>query len=71
MEDPANVRNAEIAEKLNLKSSDEKESYKDPVDPTWITFSANVPHFLSKKLLAWGVEARGAYHILASERDWS
>lgn len=65
------MRNAEIAENLNLKSSDKKKSYKDPVNPTWITSSANVPRFLSKKLLAWGVEARGAYHILTSERDWS
>ena len=63
------MRNAEIAEKLNLKSSDKKESYKDPFNPTWITSSANVPRFLSKKLLVWGVEARGAYHILTSERD--
>ena len=65
------MRNAKIAENLSLKSSDKKESYEDPVNPTWITSSANVPRFLSKKLLAWGVEARGAYHILTSERDWS
>ena len=65
------MRNVEIAENLNLKGSDEKETYKDPVNPTWITSSANVPRFLSKKLLVWGVETRGAYHILTLELDWS
>jgi hypothetical protein len=64
MEDPANIRNA-------TKSSDEKEYYKDSVDPlaTWVTSAANATRFISKKLLAWGVEARGAYRISTSELD--
>ena len=66
MEDPANISNA-------TKSSDEKESYKDLVDPqaTWVTSTANATRFLSKKLLAWGVEERGAYRISTSELYWA
>ena len=51
------------------KSSDEKHSFEEVVNPTpasgsgWITFAANLTRRLSKKLLAWGVEERGAYRI--------
>jgi hypothetical protein len=56
---PANMRNP-------TKSPDEKRSYEDPVNQTWITSVANVTRFLSEKFLAWGVEARGAYRTLTS-----
>ena len=48
------------------KSSDE--SFEEPVTPTWTTSVANAARFLSKKLLAWGVEERGA-RIPTSELD--
>lgn len=54
----------------STKSFDEKHSFEDfqVVAPTtWTTSAANVTRFLSEKLLAWGVEERGAYHISTSE----
>jgi hypothetical protein len=59
MGDPANMRDP-------TKSSNEKESFEEPVlpvTPTWITSTGNLTRLLAKKLLAWGVEARGAYRI--------
>jgi hypothetical protein len=50
----------------STKSSDEKNSLEDIA---WTTSPANVTGFLSKKLLAWGVEERGAYRISTSEPD--
>ena len=53
----------------STKSFDEKHSFEDfqVVAPTtWTTSAANVTRFLSEKLLAWGVEERGAYHISTS-----
>jgi hypothetical protein len=57
MEDPTNMRNL-------TKSTDEKHSLEDTVDPTWFTSAANVTRKISEKLLAWGVEERGAYSIM-------
>ena len=51
----------------STKSSVEKSSFKDSVTWTWTTSAANVTRFLSKKLLAWGVEERGAYRKSTSE----
>ena len=45
----------------STKSADEKHSVEDPVTPTWLTSAANVTHKFSEKLLAWGVEERGAF----------
>lgn len=58
MEDPANMRDP-------TKSSDEKQSFEELVTPAsgWITSAAHLTRLLSKKLLAWGVEERGAYGI--------
>ena len=58
MEDLANVRGS-------VKSLDEKNSFEDTVQvaPTWTTSPTNFIRFLSQKLLTWGVEARGAYHM--------
>jgi hypothetical protein len=60
MEDLADMRDP-------TKSSDE--SFEEPITPTWTTSVANAARFLSKKLLAWGVEERGAYRISTSELD--
>ena len=49
------------------KGSVEKSSFNDSVTRTWTTSAANVTRFLSKKLLAWGVEERGAYRMSTSE----
>jgi hypothetical protein len=59
MEDPTNMR----------KSTDEVHSFEDSVTPTWFTSAANVTRNFSEKLLAWGVEERGAYPIAI--RTWS
>jgi hypothetical protein len=58
---PANMRNP-------TKSPDEKRSYEDPVNQTWITSVANVTRFLSEKFLAWGVEARGIHPVAVEDR---
>jgi len=62
MEDPTrtNMRNS-------TKSTDEKHSFQDSVNPTWFTSAANVTRKISEKLLAWGVEERGAYPIVIFE----
>jgi len=49
------------------KSSDEKHSFKDSVTLTWFTSAANATRNLSEKLLAWGVEERGACPIAIFE----
>jgi hypothetical protein len=59
MQDPTNMR--------NTKSTDEKHSFEDSVTPTWFTSAANVTRNFSEKLLAWGVEERGTYHIVIFE----
>jgi hypothetical protein len=65
MEDLTNVRNT-------TKSADEKHSF-EPEDSvltptrTWFTSAANVTRKFSEKLLAWGVEERGAYPIVIFE----
>jgi len=55
------------------KSSDEKISLEDVGVPTTgrTTFAsaANVTRFVSEKLLDWGVEERGAYHIFQFPRS--
>ena len=54
----------------STKSFDEKHSLEDfqVVAPTTgATSAANVTRLLSEKLLTWGVEERGAYHISTSE----
>jgi hypothetical protein len=56
MEDSTNVRGS-------VKSFDEKNSFEDIVAPTRTTSATNFIRLLSQKLLTWGVEARGAYHI--------
>jgi hypothetical protein len=56
MEDSAHARSS-------VKSFDEKKPFEDVVAPTWTTSAANLIRFLSQKLLTWGVEARGAYHV--------
>ena len=64
--DPANMLTSK-------KSFDEKHPFEDfqVVTPrphaTWTTSAANVTRYLSEKLLAWGVEERGAYCISISE----
>ena len=60
MEDPTrtNMRNS-------TKSTDEKHSFQDSVNPTW--FTSAVTRKFSEKLLAWGVEERGAYPIVIFE----
>jgi hypothetical protein len=60
MGDSANLRGS-------VKSFDEKNSFEDTVAPTRTTSAANLIRFLSQKLLTWGVEARGAYHISNAE----
>ena len=60
MEDPADTRSP-------TKSSDEKYSLESAVTPTWIASATDRTRFLSEKLLSWGVEARGAYHVAISE----
>jgi hypothetical protein len=60
MEDPTNIHNS-------TKSTDEKHSFEDTVKPTWFTSAANVTRKFSEKLLAWGVEERGAYSIVIFE----
>ena len=62
MEDPTNVYNS-------TKSTDEKHSFEDSVKPScqWFTSAANVTRKISEKLLAWGVEERGAYSIMIFE----
>ena len=60
MGDSADVRGS-------VKSFDEKNSLEDTVAPTRITSAADLIRFLSQKLLTWGVEARGAYHISNAE----
>jgi hypothetical protein len=64
MGDLANVRGS-------VKSFGEKNSFEDVVQvaPTRTTSAANLIRFLSQKLLTWGVEARGAYHISNAEPD--
>jgi hypothetical protein len=62
MGDSANVRDSE-------KGFDEKKSFEDVVAPTRTASAANLVRFLSQKLLTWGVEARGAYHISNAELD--
>ena len=57
MEDLTNMHNP-------TKNTDEKHSFEDTVDPTWFTSAANVTRKISEKLLAWGVEERGAYLIV-------
>jgi hypothetical protein len=57
MGDPANMRGS--------KSFDEKNSFEDRT-----TSASKVTRFLSEKLLALGVEERGAYCISTSE-TWS
>ena len=61
MEYPANMLDS-------TKSSDEKNSFEDVGIPTTVTgrttsAAANVTRLISEKLLDWGVEERGAYHI--------
>jgi hypothetical protein len=58
----ANVRGS-------VKSFDEKNLFEDIVAPNRTTSAANLIRFLSQKLLTWGVEARGAYHISNAEPD--
>ena len=61
MGDQTNMRNS-------TKSADEKHSFEDSVvTPTWFTSAANVTRKISEKLLAWGVEERGAYPMLIFE----
>jgi hypothetical protein len=61
MEDPANMHHS-------TKSTYEKYSFEDSaLTPTWFTSAANVTRKISDKLLAWGVEERGAYHIVIFE----
>jgi len=62
MEDPTNMHNS-------TKSTDEKHLFQDSVNPTcqWFTSAANVTRKISEKLLAWGVEERGAYPIVIFE----
>jgi hypothetical protein len=60
MGDSANVHGS-------VKSLDEKNSFEDIVAPTRTTSAANLIRFLSQKLLTWGVEARGVYHISNAE----
>jgi len=57
------------------KSSDEKRSFEDvtvvgipTTGRTARAFAANVTRFVSEKLLAWGVEERGAFRILKFPR---
>jgi hypothetical protein len=57
MEDLTNIR----------KSIDEKRSFEDSVTPTWFTSAGNATRSFSEKLLAWGVEERGAYPIVIFE----
>lgn len=64
MGDSANVRDS-----VKTRSFDEKNSFEDVVAPTRTTSVANLIRFLSQKLLTWGVEARGAYHISNAEPD--
>jgi hypothetical protein len=52
----------------STKSTNEKHSFENPVTPTWFTSAANVTRKFSEKLLAWGVEERGAYPIVIIER---
>ena len=49
------------------KSIDEKRSFEDSVAPTWFTSAADATRRFSEKLLAWGVEERGAYPIMIFE----
>ena len=60
MKNPTNMRNL-------TKSTDEKHSFEDSVTPSWFTSAANVTRKFSEKLLAWGVEERGAYPIVIFE----
>jgi hypothetical protein len=53
----------------STKSTDEKHSFDDSVTPTWFISAANVTRKFSEKLLAWGVEERGAYPIVIFERS--
>lgn len=46
----------------------EKYDFKSPEDSVAHP-SANPSRLLSKKLLAWGVEARGTWHILGLGHD--
>ena len=68
MEHPADVFDS-------TKSSDEKNSFEDVGVPspttgrTTFASAANVTRFVSEKLLDWGVEERGAYHIFQSPRS--
>ena len=53
----------------SVKSIDEKNSFEDIFAPIRTTSAAELARFLSQKLLTWGVEARGAYHISNAEPD--
>ena len=53
--------------RASAKSFDEKNSFEDFVTPTRTSSVLRVTRFLSEKLLAWGVEERGAYRISTSE----
>jgi hypothetical protein len=51
----------------STRSADEKHLLEDPVNPTWFISVTNVTRNFSEKLLAWGVEERGAYPIMIFE----
>ena len=53
----------------STKSTDEKHSFEDAANPTWFTSAANATRKFSEKLLAWGVEERGAYPIVIFEHS--
>jgi hypothetical protein len=54
----------------SVKSFEEKNSFEDFVAPArTVSGTTNVTQFLSRKLLTWGVEARGGCHISSSEPD--
>jgi hypothetical protein len=57
MEDPADARSP-------MKSSDEKSLFENAVTSTWIASATDRTRSLSEKLLSWGVEERGAYHVV-------
>jgi hypothetical protein len=61
MEDPTNMGNS--------TKTNEKYSFEDSVTPTWFTYAADVTRKFSEKLLAWGVEERGAYPIVIFEHS--
>jgi hypothetical protein len=50
-------------------SSDQKNSFESSENPTRTSRVANLTRALSRKLLTWGVEARGACRFSREELD--